>query len=218
MVLLTGAASGIGLELSKKLILENVQLIALDKNQKNLEQLDDFARENGSKITIACVDLVNFEQIDNLGYQIFERFGKIDIFISMAAIVTNLTPLTHLTPKVWQKIMDVNLTANWRLIRSFDLLLKKSEKSLAIFASCEEVFPSPAFYGAYAVSKAALEALAEIYAQESKDSSLHVEFLRLKKVYSEIGKTIWPGLEEADFNPISEIAEEVLSKIRKRFS
>ena len=216
--LVTGASGIIGFELCKKMIISGATLLALDKNQKKLEELDDFARSHGSKIVIINCDIKKFDEIDSVGAEIFSRFGKLDILISLAAINSELMPLTHFTPKSWQRIIDVNFTANWRLIRSLDLLLKKSEKSLAIFASCAETTDNKAFYGPYGISKMALASMVETYRLESEGTNLHIELISPEKTKSPISQAIWPGLTDADFTKAEFSANKFMASIEKHYS
>lgn len=204
-ILVTGATGVLGEEFCK-IIIENsdLHLIALDRKKKELEKLDDFAKKHGRKITLVEQDLLEFEKIDVLGASIYERFGKLSYFVSMAQIATNLMPLPHFTPKTWQKIMDVNFTVNWRLIRSLDALLNVEKNSKACFVVNARA-ENEAFYGPFAASNAALDSLISSYAGESEGKNVEIQKFETGRLPNHIGHTFWPGLEESEFaSPIAE--------------
>ena len=113
------------------------------------------------------LDLKDFDALDRLGAAIHERWGKLDILVGNAGMLGELTPLAHIDPPVWDEVMAVNVTANWRLIRSLDPLLRASDAGRAIFVSSGAAHKCTAYWGPYAVSKAALEALVRTYAAET---------------------------------------------------
>jgi NAD(P)-dependent dehydrogenase (short-subunit alcohol dehydrogenase family) len=112
------------------------------------------------------LDLREFDKIDQMGAAIHRRFGRLDVLVANAAVLGSLSPLGHVEPKTWDEVIATNLTANWRLIRSLDPLLRKSEAGRAIFVTCSAARDLAPYWGAYAASKAALEAMVRIYAAE----------------------------------------------------
>ena len=101
-----------------------------------------------------------------MGAAIHQRFGRLDVLVGNAAVLGTLSPMGHFEPKVWDEVMAVNFTANWRLLRSLDPLLRLSPAGRAIFVTCTAARELQAYWGAYAASKAALEAMVRIYARE----------------------------------------------------
>ncbi len=106
-----------------------------------------------------------------------QRFGKLDIFVSCAAVLGQLSPAGHYEPALWQEIIDVNLTANWRLIRALDPLLRAAPAGRAIFATCAAARAREPFWAPYAASKAGLEALVKTYAEEIAHSSVRANLV-----------------------------------------
>lgn len=168
IALVTGASRGIGYAVARALGLEGAHVIALARTVGGLEDLDDEIRAAGGSATLVVADLKDADGIDRLGASIYERWGKLDIVIGNAGVLGPISPLGHVEPKDWDEVMAVNVTANWRLIRSLDPLLKRSEAGRAVFVTSGVAVTRRAFWGPYSVSKAALEALVATYARESE--------------------------------------------------
>ncbi len=172
-----------------------------------LEELDDEIRRAGGQApTLVPLDLRAFDKIDLLGGQLFERFGRLDVLVGNAGVLGVLSPVGHVTPAVWQQVMDVNVTANWRLIRSLDALLRQSPAGRAVFVTsgvASGLFP---YWGPYATSKAALEMLVRIYAAEVVKTKLRVNLLDPGIVRTALRAQAFPGENPADLPPPDEVA------------
>jgi len=167
LALITGASRGLGAALAKRFAAEGAHVILTARTPGGLEEVDDEIRRTGGEpATLLPFDLRDLDKIDQVGAAIRQRFGRLDVLIGNAAVLGKLSPLGHLDPKSWDEVMVVNLTANWRLIRSLDPLLRSSDAGRAIFVTCAAAHDMAAYWGAYAVSKAGLETLARIYARE----------------------------------------------------
>src|SRR5689334_706283 len=166
LALITGASRGIGAAMAKRFAIEGAHVIALARTVGGLEELDDAIRALGASATLLPLDLRQFDQIDQMGAALYERFGRLDVLVGNAGVLGTLSPMGHFEPKVWAEVMDVNLTANWRLIRALDPLLRLSEAGRVVFTTCAAAREPTPYWGAYAASKAALETMATIYAGE----------------------------------------------------
>ncbi|MFI4988635.1 MAG: SDR family NAD(P)-dependent oxidoreductase, partial [Alphaproteobacteria bacterium] len=167
VALITGASRGIGAAVAKRFAAEGAHVILAARTVGGLEEVDDAIQAAGGTATLVPLDLKDVEQIDRLGAALYERYRKLDILVGNAAVLGVLSPLGHIDPEVWAEVMAVNLTANWRLIRSMDPLLRQAEAGRAIFVTSRAgsgVFP---YWGAYAASKAALEMMVRTYAGET---------------------------------------------------
>ena len=120
----------------------------------------------GGSATLLTLDLKAHDKIDALGPTIYQRWDKLDILVGNAGILGPLSPLGHVTADAWNEVLEINLTANWRLIRTLDPLLRRSEAGRAIFVSSGAATGPRAYWGPYAASKAGLEALVKVYADE----------------------------------------------------
>jgi NAD(P)-dependent dehydrogenase (short-subunit alcohol dehydrogenase family) len=167
LALVTGASRGLGAALAKRFAAEGAHVILTARTQGGLEEVDDEIRNAGGvPATLLPLDLRERDKIDQVGAAIQQRFGRLDVLVGNAAVLGRLSPLGHLDPRSWEEVMAVNLTANWRLIRALDPLLRSSDAGRALFVTCAAARDLGAYWGAYAASKAALEALVRIYARE----------------------------------------------------
>jgi len=171
IVLVTGASRGLGRATALALAKQGCHIIATARTQGGLEELDDEIKAAGSSATLVPIDITDYAGIDRLGAAIFERWKKLDILIGNAGVLGKLTPVAHLDPKVWDEALAVNVTANYRLLRSMDPLLRMSEAGRAVFVTSGAAHKSPAYWGAYSTTKAALEALVKTYAAEQANTS-----------------------------------------------
>lgn len=171
IALVTGASRGIGREAAKAYAAAGAHVIALARTQGGLEELDDEIKALGGSATLVPLDLTDFDGLDRLGRSIFERWGKLDILLGNGAILGPISPLGHIDPKQWDRTFAVNVTANYRLIRSMDMLLRASDAGRAIFLSSAAGFAAPAYWGCYGATKSALDTMCRAYADEVKNIS-----------------------------------------------
>jgi len=179
LALVTGASRGIGRAVALELARQGSDIIAVARNRSQgaLEQLDDEIQAMGRNCTLTPFDLRDGDAVDRLGGAIFERWGKLDILVANAGILGPITPLGHIAPKDWAELLDINVTANWRLIRSMDPLLKLSDAGRAIFVSSAAAGKGKAYWGGYAVTKAALQELALTYANECLQTNIKINVI-----------------------------------------
>ncbi len=171
IALVTGASRGIGRAAGVALAQAGAHVILVARTVGGLEEADDEIQKIGGTATLVPMNLRDGDAIDRLGASIFERWGRLDAFLGNAGVLGQLTPLAHLEPKTFTEVMEVNVTANWRLIRSLDPLLRLSDAGRALFVTSGAARKSTPFWGAYAVSKAALEMMALTYAAECEASN-----------------------------------------------
>ena len=171
VAVVTGASRGIGYHAAKGFAAAGAHIIAVARTVGGLEELDDEIKAVGGSATLVPLDLKDSEGIDRLGAAIFERWKKLDILFANAGILGQLSPVGHIPPKVWDDVMAINVTANWRLIRSLDPLLRQSDAGRALFMSSGAANNCRPFWGPYSVSKAALNALASTYAKEVENTT-----------------------------------------------
>src|SRR5687767_11210477 len=124
IALVTGASRGIGYATAVALAQAGAHVVALARTVGGLEELDDAVRAFGGSATLVPLDLNDYPGIDRLGLALHERFGRLDVLIGNAAVLGPLSPLGHVEAKAWDEVMAVNVTANWRLIRAMDPLLR----------------------------------------------------------------------------------------------
>ena len=194
LALITGASRGIGWAVARAYAAAGADLILLARTSGALEELDDTIQADGGKpSTLVPLDLADVAGIDRLGGAIHERWGKLDILVSNAGVLGMLAPLGHIKPKDWDSLMAVNITANWRLIRSLDTLLRASDAGRAIFVTSGAADKGEAYWGGYATSKAALNALVRAYAAETVTTNLRVNLLSPGPISTGMRAKAFPG-------------------------
>jgi NAD(P)-dependent dehydrogenase (short-subunit alcohol dehydrogenase family) len=173
IALVTGASRGIGRAVALELARRGAHVIALARTQGALEALDDEVRALGSEATLVPCDIKDFDALDRLGAAIHQRWGKLDILVGNAGILGPLTPIAHCDPDKWEQVFAINVTANYRLLRSLDPLLRASDAGRAVFVSsgAAQRADFAAFWGPYAASKAALDGIVRAYAAETANVS-----------------------------------------------
>jgi NAD(P)-dependent dehydrogenase (short-subunit alcohol dehydrogenase family) len=210
IVLVTGASRGIGRAAAIALAKEGAHVVLVARTVGGLEETDDEIRKCGASATLVPLDLTNFAGIDQLGATIFERWGRLDGFLGNAGELGVLTPLPHLDPKVWQKSIDVNVTANWRLIRSLDPLLRKSEAARVLFISSGAARTFRPYWGSYAIAKAALEALALTYAAECENTNIRVNLFNPGPLRTRMRAKAMPGEDPLTLEPPDAVAPPIV--------
>ncbi len=212
VALITGASRGLGAAIAKRFAAEGAELILLARTVGGLEEVDDSARAAGTHATLVPLDITDFPAIDRLGAAIYERHKRLDVLVANAAMLGSLSPLAHIDPKEWQKVIDTNLTANWRLIRSLDVLLRASATGRAIFVTDSPGKTPRAYWGAYAVAKAAMEQLAGIYASEVATTRLKVNLVAPGPLRTALRRQAYPG-ESPDALPPPEAVTETFVEL-----
>jgi len=195
VAVVTGASRGIGKATALALAKEGAHIIAVARTVGALEALDDEIKAvSGNAATLVPLDITDFDALDRLGGVIMEKYGKLDILIANAGFLADITPVSHLKPKTFDKLMNVNVTANYRLIRSLDPLLRAADHGRAVFMGSSNVARNPRhFWGGYATSKAALECLVKTYAQEIERSNLRVNILNPGPIRTAMRAKAAPG-------------------------
>lgn len=202
LALITGASRGIGAAVAQRFAAEGAQVILTARTVGGLEEVDDRIRaEGGSAATLVPLDLRDFDKIDALGASLYDRFGKLDVLVGNAGILGTLSPTGHIDPATWQAVMDTNVTANFRLIRSLDPLLRRSEAGRAIFVTSGAGAQPFAYWGAYGASKAALEMLVRVYAAETAKTEVRVNLLSPGVVRTNMRAQAFPGEDPQSLPP-----------------
>ena len=192
VALVTGAGRGIGRAVALRFAGEGADLVLVGRTQGALEEVDDAVRGLGRHAALVVADLANFAMIDNMGAAVWERWGRLDILVGNAAVLGTLTPVGHIDPETWDEVIAVNLTANWRLLRSFDPLLRAAPAGRAIFVT-SGVASGRGYWGGYAVSKAGLETLVRTYAQEIEHTPVRANVVDPGATRTRMRATAFPG-------------------------
>lgn len=216
IVLVTGASRGIGRAAALELAKSGAHVIALARTQGGLEELDDEIRalrpgEEAPATLVPC-DLRDFDALDRLGEAIYRRWGRLDALLGNAGVLGPITPLHHVDPKTWDEALAVNLTANWRLIRSLDPLLRVSSAGRVAFVTSGAAHRAElcAYWGVYATTKAGLEALARTYAAETKNTSnIKVMLVNPGPLRTRMREAAMPGEDPETLKPPDVLAPKL---------
>ena len=210
VALVTGASRGIGRATALAIAKAGAHVVAVARTVGGLEELDDEIRKSGGGATLVPLDLKDSPAIDRIGAAIFERWGKLDALVGNAAILGALTPLTHLQPKIFDELIAVNVTANWRLIRAVDPLLRRSDAGRAVFITSGAARSSTSFWGGYAMSKAALESLVLTYAAECAGGNVKVNLFNPGPTRTAMRKAAFPGEDPLTLPTAESMAPQIL--------
>jgi NAD(P)-dependent dehydrogenase (short-subunit alcohol dehydrogenase family) len=210
IALVTGASRGIGHATALALAKAGAHVVAIARTQGGLEELYDAIMEAGGSATGVPLDLKDYDAIDRLGASLNERYGKLDVLVANAGLLGALSPLGHIEPKVWDDVMAVNVTANYRLIRSLDPLLQASDAGRAVFLTSGAAWVANPYWGVYSVSKAAVELMARIYAAETASTKLRVNIFNPGPIRTRMRATAMPGEDPMTLDVPENVAEKIL--------
>lgn len=211
IALVTGASRGIGRASALALADAGAHIVATARTQGALESLDDeiFAR-TGRRATLVPLDLAEPAGLDTLGYALHQRFGRLDILLHAGGVLGAMTPVSHVEPGLWDRVMLVNATASWRLIRSMEALLKASEAGRAVFVTSSRASAPRAFWGPYSASKAAMEAIVRAWADELENTAVRAAILDPGAMRTRMRAEAYPGEDPSTLPDPAEIGPMVV--------
>jgi NAD(P)-dependent dehydrogenase (short-subunit alcohol dehydrogenase family) len=218
VALVTGASRGLGFATAVHLAREGAHIIATARTRGGLEDLDDAVKAVGSSATLVPMNITDMDGIDRLGGAIFERFKKLDILIGNAGTLGKLTPLAHLDPKVWDEAFAINVTSNYRLIRSMDALLRAAPHGRAVFVTSGQSYKCNPYWGTYSIGKAALEAMVKTYAAEVETTSLRVNCFSPGPTRTKMRATALPGEDPETLPSAESVAAQIVPMCLDDFS
>jgi NAD(P)-dependent dehydrogenase (short-subunit alcohol dehydrogenase family) len=210
IALVTGASRGIGYATARALAKAGAHVVAVARTQGGLEELDDEIRKDGGSATLVPLNLTDFEGIARLGAALNERHGKIDILVGNAGVAGPSSPLGHIELKPWNDVMAVNVTANFQLIRCMEPLLRQSNAGRAVFVTSGAANKALAYVGPYAASKAALETLVRVWANETASTPVRVNLFNPGPIRTRMRATVFPGEDPMTLDTPERVAEFIL--------
>lgn len=205
--MITGASRGIGRAVALAYAREGAHVVLVARTVGGLEEVDDEIRALGSSATLAPLDLRDGEKVDGLGPTIYQRWGRLDIVVGNAGILGPSSPLSHISDEDWQEALDINLTANWRLIRTADPLLRRSDAGRAIFVTSNAAKSAKAYRGPYSITKAALDALVRTYAAEVATTDVKVNLISPGPTATAMRAQAMPGEDPATLPSPDDLTE-----------
>jgi NAD(P)-dependent dehydrogenase (short-subunit alcohol dehydrogenase family) len=210
IALVTGASRGIGAALALQLAEAGAHIVAVARTVGALEELDDKIKAAGSTATLVPLDVKDSDGIARLALALNERYQRLDVLVGNAGILGPLSPLGHVQPKDWDNILAVNVTANWQFIRCMDPLLKRASAGRAVFITSGLSWMARAYTGAYAASKAALEALARVYAAECASTNVRVNLFGPGPTRTRMYMSGWPGVDPNTLPAPEDVAKAIV--------
>lgn len=217
VAVLTGASRGLGAALAERLAARGAHLVLVARTVGALEAVDDRVRAAGGTATLVPLDLGEANGIEQLGAALYERFRRVDLVIGNAAILGPLSPVGHVPPDLWDSTFRINVTANWRLIRSLDPLLREAPAGRALFVTCAAARAGRAYWGAYAASKAALEMLVATYAAELNKTRVRAGLVDPGPMRTRLRATAYPGENPQDVPDPADAAARIDARLAADF-
>jgi len=210
IALVTGASRGIGASIALELAKARHHVVAVARTTGGLEELDDAIQAAGGSATLVPLDMKDMDGIARLALALNERYGKLDVLVGNAGVLGPLSPLDHVEPKYYDDCMDVNVKANWQLIRTMDALLKRAPAGRAVFVTSGVAYKARAYWGPYAASKAALDALVRTYATECASSSVRANLFAPGPTRTRMYIGAFPGVDPETLPTPEDVAKAML--------
>ena len=210
IALVTGASRGLGAALALHLAEAGAHIVAVARTVGGLEELDDKIQAAGSTATLVPLDLKDSDGIARLALALNERYKRLDVLVGNAGVLGPLSPLGHVGPKDWDNVFAVNVTANWQLIRCMDPLLQRSEAGRAVFLTSGAANNGRAYWGPYATSKAALEALVRTYAAENETTKVRANLFSPGPTRTRMNAAAFPGIDPMTLPTAEEVCKMIV--------
>lgn len=211
IALVTGASRGIGYATALALAKAGAHVVAVARTQGGLEELDDAIKAQGGTATLVPLNLTDSDGIARLGAALHERHGKLDILVGNAGIAGPSSPLGHIDLKPWTDVIAINVTANFQLIRCMEPLLKQSDAGRAVFITSGIASKATAYLGPYAASKAALDTLVRVWANETATTSLRVNLFSPGPIRTRMRAQVFPGEDPMTLDTPEQVAESIVT-------
>ena len=211
IALVTGASRGIGYATALSLARAGAHVVAVARTVGGLEELDDAIRADGGAATLVPLDLRDSDGIARLALALHERYRRLDVLVGNAGVLGPLSPLGHVEPKAWDEVIAVNVTANFHLIRALDPLLRASDAGRVVFVTSGAGTNVHAYWGPYAVSKAALDMLARTYAAETAATNVRVNLFNPGATRTRMRAAAMPGEDPMSLKPVEPVAEKIVA-------
>lgn len=218
IALVTGASRGIGRAVALALAKAGAHVVAVARTVGGLEELDDEIKAVGGNATLVPLDLKDSDGIARLGGALFDRYKKLDVLVGNAGILGPLSPLSHVEPKAWDDVMAINVTANWQLIRCMEPLLVQSDAGRAVMISSGVSWAARAYWGPYAVSKAALNTMVQTWAAENMTTNLRVNLFTPGPVRTRMRAQAMPGEDPNTLTAPDQVAEKIVEMCLPNFT
>lgn len=208
IALITGASRGLGAAIALALASTH-HIVAVGKTTGALEDLDDRIKAAGGECTLAPMDITVEAAMQQLCRSIFDRWGKLDLWVHTAVHAAPLAPAGHIGPKDLEKSVNINVSATARLMGYLAPLLGHDGK--AVFF--DDPRAGQPFFGAYGATKAAQTALAKSWQTESAKTGPRIEILTPNPMPTATRARFFPGEDRAPLAAPKDEAARLLPRI-----
>ena len=212
-VIIFGATGYIGEKISVELAKYDINLILHGKTKKKLISLDDKIRTLGKKSTLIHCDFSNPDNFKKVAFSISEKYKNIDFIINAIGMIEKLCPLTDLTFEEWDKMININLSSNWKILKNLEPLLMNSVAPKIIFISNTIITKGHPYHHAYSVAKAGLEAMVKIYKKEKMKFKINAELIKLKSLKIGLLKKFHTQEDKNELENLSKELKEIIKKV-----
>lgn len=212
VALVTGASRGIGAATAIALARAGYHVVLTARTEAGLVETEDAIHAAGGTATIAPVDLMKPDDIDKLAAAIAGRWEKLDLLVMNAAMLGTLSPLAHASPKEFDQVMALNVTAQWRLIRDFDAMLRRARGTVVAVTSSVAGRDEP-YWGPYAISKAALEKMVGTYAAEMRALGVNALIVDPGATRTAMRQRAFPGEDPQTLKTPDVVADAIVQKL-----
>ena len=210
IALVTGASRGIGAALALQLAQAGAHVVAVARTVGGLEELDDKIKAAGGTATLVPLDMKDSDGLARLALALHERYGRLDVLIGNAGILPVPSPLGHVEPKSWDDVMAINVTANWHLIRAFDALLQRAPAGRAVFVTSAVAWLARPYFGVYAASKSALNAMVQAYAAECATTKVRANLFSPGQTRTRMMSVAFPGIDPETLQTPEEVVKAIV--------
>ncbi len=218
LALVTGASRGIGAATAEALAAAGAHVILVARTAQALEEVEERIHAAGGSATIAPLDLTNGEAIGKLAAAVGERWQALDVLVLNAAMLGSLTPVEHIDPKEFSRLLTLNLASNQALISAFDQMLRRSQRADVVALTSSVGSEPRAFWGAYGASKAALEALVLSYGEEVRNlAPIRVAIVDPGSTATAMRARAYPGEDQATLKAPGAVAEAIVALLERDF-
>jgi NAD(P)-dependent dehydrogenase (short-subunit alcohol dehydrogenase family) len=207
IILVTGAGSGIGRAAAKSFAAHGATVILLGRTIKKLEAVyDEIEDAGGPQPAIYPMNLetAGFDDYDILADTLEAEFGQLNGLLHNAGQLGRLSPIEHYDAKLWYQVMQVNLNAPFLLQKAGLRVMKRAADASIVFTSADVGHQAKAYWGAYSVSKFAINGLMQILADELETNThIRVNSINPGAVRTAMRREAYPG-EEITATPLPE--------------
>ena len=218
IVLVTGSSSGIGAAIAIELAQTSKHIFIIGRNISDLEKTNDLIVKNNCECTIVPLDLTKENAIENLSAQIYEKYKRLDIFISAAGIISSLSPITSIDQKELKKIIKLNFISNIKMLKYFHPLLKASKRGKVVIISSDRKKNNEPFWGSFTPIMNALNEAVMTYAKENENDNISTNIVCPIAVDTDFRNAFMPGEDKSTIMSASEFSKKIVPMINNEFN